>query len=104
MALPGRSLLDDGVFGTTRDGVAFTREFGQMTPRLKADKGLQDLVVRRGVAHDGNPLLRQHVDNADIKKTDKDHVRIIKLAPSLKVDACVALSMSADRTLFYNPV
>jgi hypothetical protein len=84
-----------------REGVANTREFSQAKPRLVADKQLQDLVMSRRVAHDGNPLLRRHVDNCDAKKSGES-IRIVKRSESLKVDAAVALAMAADRCLYLN--
>lgn len=88
-------------------GVAHFREFNQGADRLKADKGLQTLIVGRQIAHDGNPLLRQHIDNSNAKKyndgsSNEDGIRIVKRNPSLKVDAAVALSMAAARRTYYN--
>ena len=85
-----------------REGIVNTQEFSQQKPRLIADKQLQQLIMGRRIAHDGNPLLRQHVDNADCKKTEGDGLRIVKRANSLKVDAAVALSMATARILYYN--
>jgi hypothetical protein len=78
------------------------KPFGQQGDRLRADKQLQDIIIARRIAHDGNPLLRQHVDNANIKKYGEDGIRIIKRSTSQKVDAAVALSMAAARCLYYN--
>lgn len=78
------------------------KEFSQQKPRLLADKQLQGLITSRRVAHDGNPLLRQHIDNSDITSHGDEGIRIVKRAQSLKVDAAVALSMAAARSLFYN--
>ena len=85
-----------------REGIAHTKEFQQAKDRLIADKQLQSLIMARRVAHDGNPLLRQHVDNADIKKHGEDGVRIIKRSGSLKVDATVATSQGVARCLYYS--
>ena len=85
-----------------REGVAHTKEFNQSKDRLIADKQFQSLIMARRVAHDGNPLLRQHIDNADIKKHGEDGVRIIKRSASLKVDASVASSQGTARCLYYN--
>lgn len=75
--------------------------FSQQQARLVADKDLQSDIMARRIAHDGNPLLRQHVDNADIKKSNEG-IRIVKRSQSLKVDACVSLSMARSRLNYYN--
>ena len=75
--------------------------FSQQQARLVADKDLQADIMARRMAHDGNPLLRQHVDNADIKKSSEG-IRIVKRSQSLKVDACVSLSMGRSRLNYYN--
>jgi phage terminase large subunit-like protein len=51
------------------------KPFSQQGDRLRADKQLQDIIIARRIAHDGNPLLRQHVDNANIKKYGEDGIR-----------------------------
>lgn len=94
--------LHDMATRLKKRGVANFQEFSQGKDRLVADKQLQDLIMSRRVAHDGNPLLRQHIDNANIKKGGQDGVRIVKRSPSLKVDASVALSMAASRVMFFN--
>src|SRR6185295_18716980 len=78
------------------------KEFNQQKPRLLADKNLQLSIVSRQMAHDGNPLLRQHIDNADIVKHGEDGIRIIKRAQSLKVDGVISLSMARERCAYYN--
>lgn len=78
------------------------KEFSQHKPRLLADKLLQSMIVGRRVSHDGNPLLRQHIDNADIVSHGPEGIRIVKRATSLKVDAAVALAMGTARSLHYN--
>jgi phage terminase large subunit-like protein len=92
-----------------RDGIAHVREFSQQLDRLKADKQLQTMIISRQIAHDGNPLLRQHIDNANAKKysdgsSNEHSIRIVKRSDSLKVDAAVALSMATARILHYNVV
>jgi len=94
--------LHDMATRLKKRGIANFREFNQGKDRLVADKQLQDLIMSRRIAHDGNPLLRQHIDNANIKKGGQDGVRIVKRSPSLKVDASVALSMGAARIAYFN--
>jgi hypothetical protein len=74
-------------------------EFSQSTDRLIADKHLYDLVQARHIAHDGNALLRSHIDNADRKVESQDRLRIVKRRDSLKIDASVACSMASYRML-----
>lgn len=78
------------------------RAFEQGKSRLLADKGLQTKIVEKQIVHDGNPLLRQHIDNSDIKKHGSDGIRIVKRASTLKVDAAVCVSMGVDRAMYYN--
>lgn len=83
--------------------IALFKPFNQGQDRQLSDKQLQDLIMQRRVAHDGNPLLRQHIDNANVKKYEaKDQIRLVKRSTSQKIDAAVALSMAASRCLYYN--
>lgn len=83
-------------------GIANFKEFNQQKDRLIADKQLQTLIAARRISHDGNPLLTQHIDNADCKKGGEDGIRIVKRSQSLKVDGAVALSMACKRALALN--
>lgn len=76
------------------DGVVLTQEFGQTTERLLADKALLDRITQRGIAHDGDETLRQHLANADRKLTDDRKLRMVKRSQALKIDAAVTLSMA----------
>jgi len=82
--------------------IANIKPFNQQSARLQADKQLQDIIMSRRIAHDGNPLLRQHIDNANIKKVGQDGIRIVKRSTSQKVDGAVAISMGTSRILYYN--
>lgn len=82
--------------------IAHFRSFPQQADRLKADKQLQDLIMSRKISHDKNPLLREHIDNSDIKKRGEDGIRIVKRSSSQKVDAAVALSMAVSRCKYLN--
>ncbi len=94
--------LHDMTQTMSREGLALFKRFNQGQERLVSDKDLQNLIAGRRVAHDGNPLLRQHIDNAYVKKQGTDGLRIVKRTASLKIDATVALSMGANRCLYYN--
>lgn len=94
--------LHDMAMRLRNASIGNSKEFGQAKARLVADKRLQTLIMSRRIAHDGNPMLRRHIDNANIKKYGEEGIRIIKRSTSQKVDAAVALSMAADRILYYN--
>lgn len=85
------------------EGIAYFRPFPQGQDRLVADKQLYDLIRDGRIVHDGDATLREHVQNAN-QHVDKEssRLRIIKRNENLKIDACVALSMGADRALFLN--
>lgn len=81
-------------------------EFSQAGERSRADKQLLDLVMARRIVHDGNPELRQHVDNAQ-SKTATEKFRFMKPDTSdsqfgttgKPIDALVGTSMAVDRCL-----
>ncbi len=79
-----------------RDNLAWIIEFSQGADRLKSDKRLRDSISQELLVHNGDPLLTEHVLNADAK-VDKDEtrLRIVKRQEKLKIDAAVALSMAA---------
>jgi phage terminase large subunit-like protein len=83
--------------------IANFKPFGQGKDRQLADKQLQDVIMARRIAHDGNPALRQHIDNADVKKYGVgEGIRLVKRSTSQKIDASVATSMAVSRCLYYN--
>jgi hypothetical protein len=71
-----------------------TVEVQQGKERLAADRQLLDLIFSRRISHDGNKLLREHIDNAD-RKTDGDgNIRIVKREEEKKIDLAVCASMA----------
>lgn len=78
-------------------------EFGQVTPRYVADKQLYDMIRVQEIGHDGNAVLREHVDNA-MAKTDGDKFRFVSpdsgrghrntMGRDRPIDALVAVSMA----------
>jgi hypothetical protein len=79
------------------------REFSQGADRRTADKNLGDVIIQRKLQHDGDPMLRRHIDNADRKvDTNDSGYRLVKRADSLKIDAAVALSMAVYRCFKLN--
>jgi len=98
--------LHDMAMRLNKQQFALFKEFKQGHDRLKADKGLQDLIVNKRIAHDGNPLLRKHIDNANAKTEpgEKKGIRLEKRSEKHKIDSAVALSMASARCLYYNLV
>lgn len=84
-------------------------QFSQRSDRSKADKQFRDMVAGRLVAHDGNAVLRAHVDNAQAK-TAGEVYRFVKPEQDAKqksrkrqpIDALVAASMGTERCLYLN--
>ena len=97
-----KAQLHDMANRLRREGLARFREFSSESERIRADKRLQDLVVGRRITHDGNPLLREHMDAADVEKRGTDGIRIVPRSPALRAGAAVALAMACDRSLYYN--
>ena len=87
-----------------RDGLVPLYPFQQMGERLIADSELRDLIINRRIAHDGNPYLREHMENAAAKLDAKEdrRIRIVKRAPERKVDLAVATSMMCKKILYLN--
>lgn len=85
------------------EGVGFFEEFSQGQPRLIADKALYDAIRERRIQHQGEPTLREHLDNANSTVEEKDTLRIVKRSPLLKIDAAVALSMAVAKAEEYLP-
>ncbi|MCH7695636.1 MAG: argininosuccinate lyase [Proteobacteria bacterium] len=82
-------------------GVAWFRPFHQGEDRLKADKGLYDLIVHRRIRHDGNLDLREHLTNANAKHSigEDTRLRLVKKSDARKIDLAVCLSMGAAECL-----
>ena len=80
------------------------KEFSQTALRLKADKQLRDVIINHRIAHDGNPILSEHIDNANVVNHGEEGIRLVKRQPHLKIDSAVALSMACARILYYNPI
>ena len=86
-----------------RDGVVWCEEFDQGPRRAQADAQLVDLITQRRLAHDGDPTLRSHIDNADRKlDAESRKIRIVKRSGDLKIDGAVCCSMGAAACLELN--
>lgn len=81
--------------------IAFFDEFLQGGPRLIADKQLYDAIREGHIQHNGEPDLRDHLNNADASP-EADKLRIVKRRESLHIDLAVALSMCYARVQYYN--
>lgn len=89
--------------GKGKNAIGFFRRFSQGTERLEGDKHLQDLIISKRISHDGDIMLREHIDNANMKKSgEQGKLRIVKRTPNRKIDLAVATSMAAYRILYYN--
>lgn len=75
--------------------------FDQGEDRLRADAALYTRVMRGDFVHNGDPTLREHVLNARAKiaRDEDTKMRIIKAAPSRKIDAIVATSMAVHECM-----
>ena len=83
-----------------RDGVSRMFQFDQGLRRALADKQLFDKIVRREIVHNGDAVLRSHVNNA-AAATKNEKYRFVKMSTSLlqgitakPIDALVATSMA----------
>jgi phage terminase large subunit-like protein len=87
-----------------RETAVRCREFNQQKERLVADRGLYDLIVNRRITHDGNALVREHMQNAaaQLQPKDDSKLRIIKRAPDKKIDLVICISMGAKECLRLN--
>lgn len=88
--------LYDFATNMQNEGCGWWREFGQQKERTVGDKQLLDLIMSRRVVHDGNPDLREHLDNADKKMGEEENkLRIVKRNQGKKIDLAVCLSMAS---------
>jgi len=87
----------------TRESIVWMKEFPQRTKRSAADRDLYEAIVAEKIVHDGNPTLREHIDNADRKVSDDGHImRAVKRMDNAPIDALVALSMARYECLRLN--
>jgi hypothetical protein len=87
-----------------RDTAVRCREFNQQKERLIADRGLYDLIVHRRISHDGNAMVREHMQNAaaDMQTKDDSKLRIVKRAMDKRIDLVICISMGAKECLRLN--
>ena len=82
-------------------GIAPFKEFSQAGRRLRADKQFYDMIVHQEFLHNGDPVLRQHVQNCS-KKEQGRHMRFVKNDRGDPIDLVVAASMATDECLSLN--
>jgi len=81
------------------EGLAMV-EFPQNAARMApASEQLYELVVGRRLVHDGDALFREQVLNAVISPTERGGWKISKRKSKERIDAAVALAMTADRAV-----
>lgn len=80
--------------------VGFFKAFAQGQDRLIADKQLYDLIRDGLLRQTGDPTLAEHIGNANAK-VEGERLRIVKRSEKMKIDAAVALSMAANRAIYY---
>lgn len=72
--------------------------FSQAGDRLEADRALKDAIIARRLAHHGDAVLREHLDNANAKSSaDGRQLRIVKRSGAKKIDGAVMLAMGLAR-------
>lgn len=95
--------LHDMATRLRKEGLAWFKAFNQGNKRLEADSMLRDKIRDRTIWHQGEPAMREHLNNADAKIDNEDRkIRIIKRVQKLKIDLAVALSMQVYEVMRLN--
>ncbi len=76
--------------------VAFGQGQKSMSPPTKE---LMRLVMKKQIAHGGNPVLRWNMDNIFIRQDSAGNIKPDKEKSSEKIDGAVALIMALDRAI-----
>ncbi len=81
------------------EGIAWCSEFSQMGERLVGDANMAIMARQNRLAHNGDPILREHIRNskAQIKAGEDTRMRIVKRNEKVKIDCAVAASMCVKR-------
>jgi hypothetical protein len=83
------------------DRVVWCEPFGQGVGRNASDRRLLEVVQEMRIAHNGDPRLRSHIDNADrVVDTGESKLRLVKGRG--KIDLAVATSMGTQACLELN--
>lgn len=95
--------MEDLASRLTQDGILWMQEFSQMRKREISDQKLYDLILQKRLYHRNQTELREHVLQAGVKLDAMGSKRrLIKVYPSQKIDAVVALSMASYEVLRLN--
>lgn len=97
-----RYQLDDMVQRLNNEGIwQSSKRFDQGADRVIADSGMYRLAIEGRLAHDGDPILAEHVKNARAKlqPNEDSKMRIVKKDDKKRVDAAVAASMAVEEAL-----
>jgi phage terminase large subunit-like protein len=93
--------LADMIGKFSKELLAHSHPFSQQKNRLIADKQLYDMIRERRVHHQGDPDLREHLQNANAQASGNDRMRIVKRSVLLKIDLAVCLSMGVARARYW---
>jgi hypothetical protein len=86
-----------------KEAPVWLKEFSQQGRREEADRFLYDMIINKQVWHDGDPALREHINNCNRKLTQEESkMRIVKRSPNDKIDLAVALSMAVYECMRIN--
>ncbi len=87
-----------------RERVVWLSAFDQGAERLRADAGLYQYAVRRQLTHNGDPIMREQLENcrAKVQPDEESKLRIVKRSPEGKIDSVVAASMAVHRVMELN--
>lgn len=86
-----------------RKRIAWMEQFGQLSHRVHSDTDLLNVIQQKRVRHDGDPILRAHIQAADRKLDDDGHkLRIVKREEALPIDLAICLSMGVAQFFYLN--
>lgn len=87
--------LHDMMTRFRNEGLCWVYSFSQGGDRMVADHLLYTYIRDRKILHVGDPVVREHLGNASAKvaRDSNTKMRLVKKAPSSKIDAAVSLSM-----------
>jgi len=88
--VPAKMLADEGL-----PMVEVPQAIERMTPILGS---LFELIKRREIHHDGDPVLATHVLNA-VPRFNERGFTLQKSKSRGRIDGCIALALAADRAL-----
>lgn len=95
--------LEDMAGRLKKEGLGWFRAFSQAGDRLIADSQLRQMILDRRIHHTGDPILREHMQNANAQiDPEARKIRIVKRSELLKIDLAVATSMANHETMRLN--